>query len=202
MHVRYIIRSNLHLRIYIRRCAPHTHPIRRRRAFTYNLTSFPQIATYDLQPQMSVQGVADEVASIIESKKFDFVMCNFAPPDMVCLPPHAFRPSFSRHRVVATVASRYLHQPNLPQVGHTGNFDGAVSAITHTDTAVGTVYAACQAAGYVLLITADHGNAEQMRNPETGARRTPHTPATPCPLFLLAAGMRWSLMSRMRRRIT
>ncbi|KAJ7289443.1 putative 2,3-bisphosphoglycerate-independent phosphoglycerate mutase [Mycena rebaudengoi] len=133
------------------------------------MVASPKVATYDLQPQMSVQGVADEVASIIESKKFDFVMCNFAPPDMV---------------------------------GHTGNFDGSVSAITHTDTAVGTVYAACRAAGYVLLITADHGNAEQMGNPETGARRTPHTPATPCPLFLLAAGMRWSLMSRMRRRIT
>jgi len=60
-------------------------------------------------------------------------------------------------------------------VGHTGMFDAAVEAITHTDEAVGTVYAACQEAGYTLLITADHGNAEQMENLETGAPHTAHT---------------------------
>jgi len=110
----------------------------------------PKVATYDLKPEMSVQAVADKVASIVESKEYDFVMCNFAPPDMV---------------------------------GHTGNFDAAVSAITHTDAAVGTVYDACQAAGYVLLITADHGNAEQMRNAETGAPHTAHT-CNPVPFIL------------------
>ena len=61
------------------------------------------------------------------------------------------------------------------QVGHTGMFDAAVEAITHTDEAVGTVYAACQEAGYTLLVTADHGNAEQMLNLETGAPHTAHT---------------------------
>ncbi|KAJ7036768.1 phosphoglycerate mutase [Mycena alexandri] len=110
----------------------------------------PKVATYDLKPEMSVQDVADKVASVVESKEYDFVMCNFAPPDMV---------------------------------GHTGNFDAAVSAITHTDAAVGTVYAACKAAGYVLLITADHGNAEQMRNAETGAPHTAHT-CNPVPFIL------------------
>lgn len=48
-------------------------------------------------------------------------------------------------------------------------------AITATDKAVGTVYDACQEAGYILLITADHGNAEQMLNQETGAPHTAHT---------------------------
>jgi bisphosphoglycerate-independent phosphoglycerate mutase (AlkP superfamily) len=71
----------------------------------------------------------------------------------------------------------------LLQVGHTGQFDAAVSAITHTDAAVGTVYAACQAAGYVLLVTADHGNAEQMRDPDPGAPHTAHT-CNPVPLIL------------------
>ncbi|KAK7036254.1 BPG-independent [Favolaschia claudopus] len=114
----------------------------------------PKVATYDLQPEMSVQGVADKVAELVESKKFEFVMCNFAPPDMV---------------------------------GHTGKYDAAVSAITHTDAAVGTVYAACQKAGYVLLITADHGNAEQMRNAETGAPHTAHT-CNPVPFILAGKG--------------
>ena len=43
----------------------------------------PKVATYDKQPEMSVQGVADKVAEVVKSKDFDFVMCNFAPPDMV-----------------------------------------------------------------------------------------------------------------------
>ncbi|KAJ7695556.1 phosphoglyceromutase [Mycena metata] len=110
----------------------------------------PKVAMYDLKPEMSVQDIADKVASIVESKEYNFVMCNFAPPDLV---------------------------------GHTGNFDAAVSAITHTDAAVGTVYTACQAASYVLLITADHGNAEQMRNAETRAPHTAHT-CNPVPFIL------------------
>ena len=106
------------------------------------LIASPKVATYDLQPEMSVQEVADKVAEVVASKKHEFVMCNFAPPDMV---------------------------------GHTGVYDAAVKAITETDKAVGTIYEACEKAGYVLLVTADHGNAEQMLNPETGAPHTAHT---------------------------
>ena len=40
---------------------------------------------------------------------------------------------------------------------------------------MGTIYDACEEAGYILLITADHGNAEQMINPETGDPHTAHT---------------------------
>ena len=43
----------------------------------------PKVPTYDKQPEMSVQGVADKVAEVVKSDEFDFVMCNFAPPDMV-----------------------------------------------------------------------------------------------------------------------
>jgi len=106
------------------------------------MVASPKVATYDLQPQMSAQEVADKVAEVVTSEKFEFVMCNFAPPDMV---------------------------------GHTGVYDAAVKAIDATDKAVGTIYEACEAAGYVLLITADHGNAEQMLNAETGAPHTAHT---------------------------
>jgi 2,3-bisphosphoglycerate-independent phosphoglycerate mutase len=63
----------------------------------------------------------------------------------------------------------------MPQVGHTGVFEAAVEAVTHTDTAVGTVYKACQEAGFTLVITSDHGNAEQMVNLETGSPHTAHT---------------------------
>ncbi|XP_041476787.1 2,3-bisphosphoglycerate-independent phosphoglycerate mutase-like [Lytechinus variegatus] len=47
------------------------------------LVPSPKVATYDLKPEMSVQGVADEVASVVKSNRFPFVMCNLAPPDMV-----------------------------------------------------------------------------------------------------------------------
>lgn len=62
-------------------------------------------------------------------------------------------------------------------------YDAAVEAIGHTDKAVGTIYQACQDAGYILLITADHGNAEQMINPETGAPHTAHT-TNPVPFIM------------------
>jgi 2,3-bisphosphoglycerate-independent phosphoglycerate mutase len=69
------------------------------------------------------------------------------------------------------------------QVGHTGVYDAAVKAITATDAAVGTVAEAASESGYVLLITADHGNAEQMINPETGAPHTAHT-TNPVPFIV------------------
>lgn len=43
----------------------------------------PKVATYDLQPEMSVAKVADEISTAISEAKYQFVMCNFAPPDMV-----------------------------------------------------------------------------------------------------------------------
>lgn len=58
-----------------------------------------------------------------------------------------------------------------------------MEAISYTDKAVGTVYKACEEAGYILLITADHGNAEQMINPQTGAPHTAHT-TNPVPFIM------------------
>jgi 2,3-bisphosphoglycerate-independent phosphoglycerate mutase len=101
---------------------------------------------------MSVLKVSDKVAEIVRSNEYDFVMCNFAPPDMV---------------------------------GHTGKYEAAVQAIGHSDDAVKTIYEACKEAGYVLLITADHGNAEQMINPETGNPHTAHT-TNPVPFIMTA----------------
>ena len=45
----------------------------------------PKVPTYDQQPEMSVQSVADKVAELVKESKYEFVMCNFAPPDMVRL---------------------------------------------------------------------------------------------------------------------
>jgi hypothetical protein len=45
----------------------------------------PKVPTYDKQPEMSAQGVADKVAELVRAGEHEFIMCNFAPPDMVSL---------------------------------------------------------------------------------------------------------------------
>lgn len=114
----------------------------------------PKVATYDLQPGMSASAVASKVADVLAAGTQEFVMCNFAPPDMV---------------------------------GHTGKLDAAIKAIGETDKAVGVVAEACKKHGYVLVITADHGNAEQMKDKETGNPHTAHT-TNPVPFILAGSG--------------
>ncbi|MTJ01589.1 2,3-bisphosphoglycerate-independent phosphoglycerate mutase [Idiomarina piscisalsi] len=65
--------------------------------------------------------------------------------------------------------------PNGDMVGHTGNFDAAVKACEAVDHSVGRVVSALKAVGGECLITADHGNAEQMSDNETGQAHTAHT---------------------------
>ena len=59
-------------------------------------------------------------------------------------------------------------------VGHTGKYEAAVKACTATDKAIGVIKKACEENGYVLLITADHGNAEKMYD-NKGGPLTSHT---------------------------
>lgn len=106
------------------------------------LVSSPKVATYDLQPEMSAAGVATSVETALALQKYDFVVCNFAPPDMV---------------------------------GHTIMLPAATAAAAATDAAVARIAAACAKEGYSLMLTADHGNCEQMRNAATGEPHTAHT---------------------------
>lgn len=64
---------------------------------------------------------------------------------------------------------------NGDMVGHTGDFDAAVKAIEAVDVCLGRVIDAIERAGGECLVTADHGNAEQMVHPETGNPQTAHT---------------------------
>jgi len=65
--------------------------------------------------------------------------------------------------------------PNGDMVGHTGIYDAAVKACEAVDSCVGEVVEALKEVGGECLITADHGNAEQMIDPETGGVHTAHT---------------------------
>ena len=109
----------------------------------------PQVATYDLQPEMNSVKLTDELVAAIESGDYDFIVCNY---------------------------------PNGDMVGHTGKYDAAVKACEAVDSAIGRVVDALKATGSECLITADHGNAEQMVNPTTGQAHTAHT-CEPVPLI-------------------
>ena len=64
---------------------------------------------------------------------------------------------------------------NPDMVGHTGDLQAAILAAQAVDQAIGAIEAAVREAGGALLITADHGNLEQMRDPATGQAHTAHT---------------------------
>jgi len=71
-------------------------------------------------------------------------------------------------------------------VGHTGKYDKTVIACEVCDKAIGIMWDACQKHGYVMVVTADHGNAEEMLDAE-GKEKTSHT-TNPVPLIVCGAG--------------
>ncbi len=73
---------------------------------------------------------------------------------------------------------------NPDMVGHTGIFDAALKAAEAVDHALGEIRAAIEAAGGTMIVTADHGNLEMMRDPETGEPHTQHT-VGPVPIVLV-----------------
>ena len=90
-------------------------------------------------------------------------------------------------KLVAAIESQQYdviicNYPNGDMVGHTGMFDAAVQACEAVDKSIGRVIAALEKTGGECLITADHGNAEMMVNPETGGIHTAHT-NLPVPLI-------------------
>ena len=120
------------------------------------LVPSPKVATYDLQPEMSASGVADELVAAITSGRYDFIVANFANPDMV------------GHTGVwdATVAAL-------------GVIDGCLGRIVDAVTAVEA--ADHDGPGAVLFVTADHGNADDMLD-DAGNPVTKHS-LNPVPLL-------------------
>ena len=77
-----------------------------------------------------------------------------------------------------------LNYANTDMVGHTGLIDAAVHAVETVDRSLGRLAEAVEAAGGTLVVTADHGNAEMMRDPKTGAPHTAHT-LNPAPFIVV-----------------
>ncbi len=106
------------------------------------LVPSPDVATYDLQPEMNAPELTDKLVAAIKSGKHDLIVCNYANGDMV---------------------------------GHTGVYSAAVKAAECIDECLKRITTAILEVNGECLITADHGNAEQMLNPETGGPLTSHT---------------------------
>ncbi len=115
------------------------------------LVPSPDVATYDLKPEMSAPEVTDKLVEAIGAGTFDLVVVNYANGDMV---------------------------------GHTGDLAAAMKAVATVDTCVGRLAEAVRAAGGCILLTADHGNAEQMSDKQTGQPHTAHT-MNKVPLLLI-----------------
>ncbi|KAI1007558.1 2,3-bisphosphoglycerate-independent phosphoglycerate mutase [Podosphaera aphanis] len=116
------------------------------------------VATYDKAPEMSAAGVAKQTNKRILDGKFEFIMNNFAPPDMV---------------------------------GHTGVYEAAIIGVAATDKAIGEIYETCKQENYILFITSDHGNAEEMKFAD-GKPKTSHT-TNKVPFIMANAPTGWSL---------
>ncbi|KAI2466928.1 BPG-independent [Annulohypoxylon bovei var. microspora] len=76
-------------------------------------------------------------------------------------------------------------------VGHTGVYEAAITGCEATDKAIGLIRDACKKEGYILFITSDHGNAEEMKFPD-GKPKTSHT-TNKVPFIMDNAPKGWSL---------
>jgi 2,3-bisphosphoglycerate-independent phosphoglycerate mutase len=122
------------------------------------LVPSPKVATYDLQPSMSAPGVTDALVAAIQSGRYDFIVANYANPDMV---------------------------------GHTGVWEATIEALATIDSCLARVVNAMEAIdiadpvgpGALLAITADHGNADDLRDAD-GQPVTAHS-LNPVPFVLV-----------------
>jgi len=119
----------------------------------------PQVATYDVQPEMSANAITEAAIARLRARQTEAVILNFANADMV---------------------------------GHTGNFPATVRAVETLDACVGRLLEAVQELGGWAVITADHGNAEQMVDPVTRGPHTAHT-LNPVPFILVDSTFRGTL---------
>jgi len=113
------------------------------------LPSPKDVATYDKKPEMSAAAVADASVEAVRTGRYDFILVNFANPDMV---------------------------------GHTGVLDAAIHAVEAVDSGVEQIVEATRSQGGAVIVTADHGNCELMKDPATGQPHTSHT-LNPVPLL-------------------
>lgn len=104
------------------------------------------------------------------------------------LQPEMSAPELTDRAVEAIDSGKYdlivLNYANPDMVGHTGSLPAAIKAVETVDTGLGRIAEAVRRQGGALMVTADHGNCELMRDPETGGPHTAHT-TNPVPVLLM-----------------
>ena len=95
------------------------------------------------------------------------------------LQPEMSAPELTDRAVAAIDSGKYdlivLNFANADMVGHTGSLPAAIKAVEAVDAGLGRILAAVERQEGALLVTADHGNCELMRDPDTGGPHTAHT---------------------------
>lgn len=128
---------------------------------TRSMAQSPKVATYDLQPSMSAPQVRD---AVLERLKAGPCGSGDDPCEDFIL----------------------VNFANGDMVGHTGSLEAAIEAVETVDACVGEIVDATLARGGALVVTADHGNAEQMYDP---INKSPHTAHTTYPVeCIIVAG--------------
>ena len=117
------------------------------------LVPSPTVAHFDEVPEMSSAGTTEKTIEAVRSGKYDFILLNYASPDMV---------------------------------GHTGNEEASIEAVESTDKCLSLLIPVVLEAGGAVLITADHGNVEEVRNLKTGEVDTEHS-KNPVPFWFITA---------------
>ena len=106
------------------------------------------------------------------------------------LQPEMSAPELTQKAVDAIDSGKYdmivLNFANPDMVGHTGSLPAAIKAVETVDTGLGRIVDAVQRQCGALLVTADHGNCEMMRDPETGGPHTSHT-TNPVPIIVVGS---------------
>ena len=107
------------------------------------------------------------------------------------LQPEMSAPELTDKAVEAIASGKYdlivLNYANPDMVGHTGSLPAAIKAVETVDTGLGRIADAIHTAGGALVVTADHGNCELMRDPVTGGPHTSHTTG-PVPILVTGGG--------------
>jgi len=114
------------------------------------------VATYDKKPEMSSYEMNELILKRIDENKYDFILINFACPDMVA---------------------------------HTGNLAASVKAVETVDDCVGKIAKSVLSKSGACIITADHGNAEELINLQTGEVDTEHS-TNPVPFMYVEGRQR------------
>jgi 2,3-bisphosphoglycerate-independent phosphoglycerate mutase len=114
--------------------------------------SLTNVRSYDKAPEMSAKKITKKTLEALEKGKYDFILINYANPDMV---------------------------------GHTGDYKATKKAVETVDACLAELIPEVIKRNGCLLITADHGNAEEVRNAHTGETDTEHS-VNPVPLWFIA----------------